>query len=143
MLKKKLLLMSILLTTFTVVYGQHYSADPDVGTEFYDISPSKKGDVHGTCGYTYTGGYVKLRLVSISGTNLRFETQLVNSNGNPINTPSTMEFHIKESRTSNVASLVCGRDYGSMTFYAGNSTCVQTINVSGFDSGTRYYCSIP
>ena len=142
MLKKKLLLMSILLTIFTVVYGQHYSADPDVGTEFYDISPSKKGDVHGTCGYTYTGGYVKLRLVSISGTNLRFETQLVNKNGNPINTPSTMEFHIKESRTSNVASLVCDRDYGSMTFNAGNSTCVQTINVSGFDSGTRYYCSI-
>lgn len=142
MLKKKLLLTFLLLTMFLGVYGQHYSASPSIGTEFYNILPSNKGNVHGTCGHNYTGGYVKLRIVSVSGTKLRFETQLVNSNGSPVNAPSTMEFHIKESASSSTSSVVCGNDYGNLPFYAGNSECIQTINVSDFKSGTRYYCSV-
>lgn len=139
---KKLLLMSLLLAIVSLVYGQHYSANPDIGTNFHSISPSNKGNVRGTCGYTYTGGYVKLRIVSVSGTKLRLEAQLVNSNGSPVNAPSTMEFHIKESSSSSTSSVVCGDDYGNIPFYAGNSECTQTINVSDFKSGTRYYCSV-
>ena len=37
---KKLLLMSLLLAIVSLVYGQHYSADPDIGTNFHSISPS-------------------------------------------------------------------------------------------------------
>lgn len=137
-------LFFLLALCFVTLYGkgQSYTAVPEVGEEFYNISSSSRGNVSGTCGYTYTGGGMKLRLVSVSGTRLRFESQMVNANGSAISLPLSAELHIKESESSAVASAVCGVDLGSRTFEKGSSTCAQTINVSGFTSGTRYYCTV-
>lgn len=141
-MKQRLLILCSVLLFSLWSYAQHYTTNPTIGKTFEGISQSRKGIIEGTCGYSYTGGSLKLRVSEVRGKDLRFEAQWVDQQGKPAPIPATAEYHIKEGNTPTLSELVCGDTKGSLTFNKGTTVGAQTLTPGNFTDGMRYYCAV-
>jgi RHS repeat-associated protein len=92
--------------------------------------------ITGTCGYSYLGNTVKMRVSSISGRNVTFEVQKCDGS----NFASGTKIYLKESNSTSQTEIVCGTEILITNNAGGKSSFSKTVSVN--HSGRMNYVAV-
>jgi hypothetical protein len=107
--------------------AQSYTSYPrTAGTPMDQWSCPNSTTLVGTCGYSYLGNTVKMRVSSINGKNVTFEIQKCDGS----NFVSSTKLYLKQSNSSSQEEIVCGSETLITSNAGGQKSFSKTIQVN-------------